>query len=181
MLRDEYYQHLYELYSRHGEEALEDFRGELSSLARRRKAFFVTKGRPRSRWTEHDGEREEVLISFLADIEARKQLDIAEKSILKKVSKNATDAKYAAGHDRYIELLKLAEGLWKSGDKRTHDKMLNHLVGKEGIPPGISKEFHYLKKFDSKCGYTRNGLRNKLKELAYKIDPNLVCGLKKKL
>lgn len=166
IMRDEYYQYLNEQYLSEGEEALERFRGEAQYLWKIRKDFLV--GERISRWKESDGEREEVLISF-----------VAEKTALKKASKNASDAKYSDGRKCYAEALGIAKELWDNGDQRTHDKMLAHLAGKNGSNPGLPKKFHYLSKFDESCGYTRNGLRDKLKELAYKIDIRLVRGLKK--
>jgi hypothetical protein len=183
MDREGYYQDLMKRYLKYGDEALEDFRGELRRLAGCRKDCLqrseIRARSARLRWSVYDGEREEVLSTFLADIEVRKQLDLAEETVLKKTSKKATDAKYAPGRDQYAVALKVAEELWQSGDKRTHDKMLMHIVGKEGTPPGTLEQFHYLSKFDNNCGYTRNGLKEKLKELAYTINRDLVCGLKK--
>ncbi len=176
-MRDAYYQSLNEQYEKDGEYALERFQGEAQCFARSRKNFMIDK--TRSRWTPSDGEREEVLVSFLADIKASKQAVVAEKEALIKASKNATDAKYSPGRESYSVALGIAEELWKNGDYRTHDKMLVHLVGKNGSSPGTPEKFHYLSKFDESCGYTCNGLRDKLKELAYKIDKRLVRGLKK--
>jgi hypothetical protein len=128
IMRKEYYQHLKEQYSEDGEEALERFRGEVDYLARSRRDFFVTRGQPRSRWKESDGEREDVLISFLADIEASKQAVLAEKTALKKASKNANDERYKKHRQQLKEVASVSQTLWRNGSILMHHQMKKYLI-----------------------------------------------------